>query len=79
MKALWIVSEQEVQCVPPWPQRSWQTPVLPPAARVAAFPGVPNPHEALSGDWPVKAFYKRLYKHIKPTPWIAEAWGDDHP
>jgi len=67
----------KVQCVPPWPQRFWQTPYLPSSARVVAFPGVPNPHEALEGRWPTKKPYKKLYKFIKPTPWVAEAWRDE--
>ena len=67
----------KVQCVPPWPQRFWTTPILPPKARVVAFPGAPNPHEALVGKWPATAVHKKLYKFIKSTPWVAEAWGDD--
>lgn len=65
----------KVQCLPPWPIRFWKTPFLPPSARVVAFPGVPNPHEALHGQWPTSPM-KKLYKSIRPTPWIAQAWGE---
>jgi hypothetical protein len=64
----------KVQCIPAWPARFWQAPKLPPATRVVAFPGVPNPHEAMAGKWPVKHWWKRSYKTIKPAPWIAEHW-----
>ena len=66
----------KVQCVPPWPQRFWKPPVLPERARVVAFPGVPNPHQAVVGEWPVKANYKKLYKFIRPTPWIQDLWDE---
>lgn len=64
----------KVQCLPPWPLRYWKAPVLPEHARVVAFPGVPNPHQAVSGEWPVKKSYKKLYKFIRPTPWIQKIW-----
>lgn len=64
----------KVQCVPPWPKRFWQEPILPPKARVVAFPGVPNPHEAMQGIWPIKASHQKLYKFIRPATWIAEHW-----
>jgi hypothetical protein len=34
---------------------------------------VPNPHEAVIGQWPAKA-WKKSYKFIRPVPWIQEAW-----
>lgn len=64
----------KTHCVPPMPQRWWKNPVLPPSARVVAFPGVPNPHEAVQGLWPVKKWYKKFYKHIRPAGWIADYW-----
>lgn len=64
----------KTHCVPAWPSRYWKTPVLPPKARVVAFPGVPNPHEAAEGLWPAKP-YKVVYKFIKPVPWIEETWA----
>ena len=65
----------KVQCLPAWPVRFWKAPVLPPKARVVAFPGVPNPHQAVNGEWPVKNIFKKVYKYIRPTPWIEEAWN----
>jgi hypothetical protein len=63
----------KTHCVPPWPQRFWREPILPQGARVVAFPGVPNPHEAAEGRWPAQG-YKRLYKVIRPTRWIKDTW-----
>lgn len=65
----------KVQCLPAWPVRFWKAPVLPPKARVVAFPGVPNPHQAVNGEWPVKSIFKKVYKYIRPTPWIEEVWS----
>ena len=61
-------------CVPGWPQRLWKAPELPASARVVAFPGVPNPHQALRGEWPAKG-WKKIYKNIRPTPWIEKFWS----
>jgi hypothetical protein len=63
----------KTHCVPPWPQRFWRRPGLPPTARVVAFPGVPNPHQAAIGEWPAKA-YKKVYKSIRPARWVLEHW-----
>ncbi len=60
----------KVHCVPPWPQRFWKTPVLPEGACVVAFPGNPNPPDAANGLWPEKKIWKKVYKHIRPTPWV---------
>jgi len=60
--------------VPVWPMNFLYTPPLPETARVIAFTGKPDPDEAVDGVWPVKAPWKRLYKHVRPTPWIAEYW-----
>jgi hypothetical protein len=59
--------------VPAWPLNFLLTPRLPPTARVVAFTGKPDPDEALEGRWPASGF-KRLYKHVRPTSWIAEYW-----
>ncbi len=65
----------KIQCVPPMPARWWKTPTLPKHARVVAFPGVPNPHEAVAGVWPTK-WYKAFYKHIRPALWINDYWRE---
>jgi len=64
----------KVQCLPPWPRRFWVAPTCPPTARVVAFPGEPNPHQAVKGRWPVKRWFKRVYKFTKPASWIQEQW-----
>lgn len=65
----------KTHCIAPMPQRWWQAPSLPATARVVAFPGVPNPDEAVIGHWPA-VWYKRIYKHILPATWIAEHWKE---
>ena len=65
----------KVHCVPAWPARLWRTPAIPEGARVVAFPGSPNPPDALEGKWPEKRWRKRLYKQIRPTPWIDTYWA----
>jgi len=66
----------KVHCVPTWPLNFFQKPSVPSGARVIAFPGSPNPHEAFLGQWPVKSSWKRLYKHTLPADWIARIWND---
>jgi len=63
----------KTHCVPAWPLRFWVPPIRPASARVVAFPGVPNPHEAVVGLWPAKP-WKKLYKHIVAATWIQEVW-----
>lgn len=63
----------KTHCVPPWPQRFWKEPVLPLTAHVVAFPGVPNPHQAVRGEWPAR-WYKKTYKFIRPARWIKRYW-----
>jgi hypothetical protein len=66
----------KTHCVPSWPARFWQEPLLPEQARVVAFPGDPNPHDAVQGRWPVKKWYKKLYKNIRPARWIQRLWDE---
>ncbi|MGV6851004.1 MAG: hypothetical protein ACWA5R_02355 [bacterium] len=66
----------KVQCVPVWPLRFWKEAYLPENARIIAFPGDPNPHDAAIGRWPVKKAYKRLYKSIKPVQWVKKLWSE---
>jgi len=60
--------------LPRWPLNFFKTPELPPAVRVVAFTGKPDPDEAAIGVWPVTKPWKKLYKHVRPTPWIDELW-----
>ena len=64
----------KVDCVPTWPKRFWTDPYLPKGAKVIAFPGVPNPHDAELGNWPEKKLHKKIYKKIRPTGWISDHW-----
>jgi hypothetical protein len=69
----WCVSFKHT-LLPRWPLNFVQTPRLPQTARVVCFTGLPNPDHARDGVWPDKSEWKRLYKHVRPTPWIAEHW-----
>lgn len=69
----WCVSFKH-SLLPGWPMRFFITPKLPAGVRLVAFTGKPDPDEARDGKWPVTAAWKKLYKHVRPTPWIAEHW-----
>lgn len=71
--AEWAVSFKH-NLMPRWPMNFFVTPKLPPGCKLVAFTGKPDPDEAAIGHWPVKAAWKRLYKHVRPTPWITEHW-----
>jgi hypothetical protein len=62
--------------MPAWPLNFVRTPTLPESARVVCFTGYPNPDHARDGFWPTKSktWWKPLFKHVRPTPWIAEHW-----
>lgn len=64
-------------CLPAWYKRSFTEPRLPTGTKVLAFHGRPKMDDALIGRWarPGKVpFWKKIYKTIKPSPWIAEYW-----
>jgi hypothetical protein len=69
----WCVSFKH-SLLPAWPLNLFLTPALPPATKVVAFTGKPDPDEAMEGRWPHEHWYHRLYKRVRPTPWIAEHW-----
>jgi hypothetical protein len=50
----------------------------PHSTKLIVFHGNPNPSDALAGIWgkPVP-WYKKFYKTVKPTPWIADYWKSD--
>lgn len=73
--AHWCVSFKH-SLLPPWPLNFMRVAALPADARIVCFPGKPDPDEARDGRWPAP-WYKRVYKHVRPTPWIAEHWGRD--
>jgi hypothetical protein len=68
----WCVSFKHT-LLPPWPLNFVQSAPLPPATKVVCFTGRPNPDDARDGVWPAP-WYKRIYKHVRPTPWIGEHW-----
>ena len=69
----WCVSFKHT-LMPRWPMNFVKVTPLPPETRVVCFTGLPNPDHARDGVWPTGAWYKRIYKHVRPTPWIAEHW-----
>jgi hypothetical protein len=71
--AEWCLSFKH-SLVPMWPLNFFVAPPLPEGTKVVAFHGKPDPDEARDGKWPVSAAWKRLYKHVRPTPWISEHW-----
>jgi hypothetical protein len=61
--------------IPAWPLNFLLTPRPPPrASRVVAFTGKPDMDEAARGEWPVTAAWRKIYKYVRPTPWINEIW-----
>ena len=60
--------------LPTWPMNLFKAAELPPGTKVVAFTGKPDPDEAMEGRWPHTHWYHAFYKHVRPTPWIAEHW-----
>src|SRR5262249_11281067 len=71
----WCRSFKE-ELLPSWPLRLWKDVPLPPDMRIAVFHVKPDPHAAMQGIWPEAQAWKRLYKRVRPVPWIAEHWGE---
>lgn len=69
----WCVSFKH-SLLPPWPLNFVATPKLPEGARIVAFTGKPDPDEAMEGRYPASPWWKKVYKHVRPTPWIGEHW-----
>jgi len=70
--AEWCVSFKH-SLLPRWPLNFLRPAAFPSQAIVTCFTGHPNPDEARDGVWPT-VWYKRVHKHVRPTPWIAEHW-----
>lgn len=70
--AEWCLSFKH-SLMPRWPMNFVRTTPLPRDARVICFTGKPDPDEARDGRW-AAPWYKKIYKHVRPTPWIAEHW-----
>jgi hypothetical protein len=71
--AEWCLSFKH-SLIPAWPLNFFYAPRLPATARLVAFTGKPDPDDAVDGQWPVRAAWKRVYKHVRPTAWIGEHW-----
>ncbi len=71
--APWCVSFKHT-LMPNWPLNFVKSAPLPSDARIVCFPGKPDPDEARDGRWPAP-WYKKFYKHVRPTPWIGEHWS----
>jgi len=69
----WCVSFKE-ELLPAWPMRLWRAAPLPRDAKIIVFHGKPDPADAMAGVWPEPKRWKRLYKRLRPAPWIAEHW-----
>lgn len=68
----WCVSFKH-SLLPRWPLNLLRTPILPANTRIVAFTGKPDQDEAAEGRWPAP-WYKKFYKSVRPTPWIADHW-----
>jgi hypothetical protein len=72
--AEWCISFKHT-LMPTWPLNFIRAAELPQSAKVICFTGKPDPDEARDGNWPAP-WYKKIYKHVLPTPWIAEHWRE---
>jgi hypothetical protein len=70
--ATWCVSFKH-NLLPRWPLNFFRSARLPAETKVVCFTGKPDPDEARDGRWPAP-WHKRIYKYVRPTPWIAEHW-----
>lgn len=70
--ASWCLSFKH-SLLPKWPLNFFKTPKLPQDCIVLAFTGKPDIDDVISGKWPAP-WYKKIYKHVKPTPWLAQYW-----
>ncbi len=68
----WCVSFKH-ETLPSWPANLFRSAPFPEGARIVVFMGHPNPDEARDGRWPAP-WYKKPFKQVRPTPWIAEHW-----
>jgi len=68
----WCVSFKHT-LLPRWPMNFVRAASLPPATRAVAFTGRPDPDEVMEGRW-TAPWYKKWYKFVRPTPWVAEHW-----
>ena len=65
--------------LPPWYLRLFVMPRLPEHTKILAFHGDPKIADALRGVWQEAKripWYKRCYKTLRPSTWIAEYWQE---
>ena len=63
--------------IPHWPLNFFVTPKPPPEyVKVVAFTGKPDLEDAIAGEWPTPKAWKKLYKHVRPTPWLKDIWTE---
>ncbi len=70
--SLWCASFKHT-LLPKWPMNFFKPAQLPSETKIVAFTGKPDQDEAAIGKWPAP-WYKKIYKHVRPTPWITEHW-----
>ena len=64
-------------CLPKSFLRHFFVAKIPVGAKIIVFHGSPKPDEALEGIWSNShkiPFWKRIYKGVRPTLWIADYW-----
>ncbi len=66
----------KLHCMPKGLRKFWQAEnVAPAGSKILVFHGRPNPPDAIAGRWGKDfPWYKRWYKRISPSPWLAEHW-----
>ena len=71
----WCISFKK-HCMPSGIARFFSARVKQPSqAKIVVFHGRPNPPDAIKGVWgKALPWYKRWYKRVQPSPWIAEHW-----
>jgi len=74
----WICSFR-FHCLPLGILRWFVAPRIPnwKGLKMVAFHGLPKMSDAIIGVWPIfkrRDGWKKIYKHVKPTPWIVEHW-----
>jgi hypothetical protein len=71
----WCVSFKK-HVIPNVLLRHFIAPKLPPKAKLIAFHGDPKVSDAIAGRWADDEgkSYKKIYKSILPSPWLADFW-----
>ena len=50
------------------PFNFWKVPQIPKNSKIIIFHGEINPHKAIKGGW------GKVYRYVKPAPWVADYW-----